>query len=154
MNKEEIYKKFKIVITGEKIIPPLSINSLRVDDTDFIITNDFASKVSSITNIEKNEKIDLQGLYEHTGKTLEESMDKTLKEAKDWIESNIKLNPNLLYQGNKGWVQIISSDLEKHINQWINDGTLSKDILCAVEKVAVFRGDKKLMEKIKKDYKI
>jgi len=154
MDKEEIYKKFKITITEEKITQSLPIDSLKTGNINFITTNDFASKVSSINNIEKNEKIDLKGLHEHTGKTIEESMGKALQEVKDWIESNINLNPNLLYLGNKGWVQIISSDLDKYINQWINEGTPSKEILCAVKKVAEYRGDENLVKKIKEDKKL
>jgi hypothetical protein len=144
MYKEDIYKKFRIIITGEKIIPLLAADPLKV----------FVSKVSSITNIEKNEKIDLQGLHEHNGKIIEESMNKALQEAKNWIESNIKLNPNLLYPGNKGWVQIISSDLDKYINQWINEGISSKDILYVVKRVAEYRGDKNLIKKTKEDKKL
>jgi len=96
------YKNFEVGIACENIIPPLPKADINIGIANLISESyNYACKLSYIYDIEKSKylvgdeeitfaKGILSGFYEHDGTTIEEAIEETTKEAKDWIDKNNK----------------------------------------------------------------
>lgn len=76
-NPEYKYKDFEIIMTGENIIPSLPMGEK------------YACKVFDIQRISTNESVikNPQAIFhEHKGSDVEETLEKAIIEAKEWIE--------------------------------------------------------------------
>ena len=98
--EKDKYKNFEIGFACENIIPPMPKAGIDIGAMNLITaTDNYACKVSYIYDI-KNDKYlmgdeeitfakdVLNGLHEHYGETIEESIEKAGKEVEEWIDKN------------------------------------------------------------------